>query len=78
MKKKDHKMKHYAMMNAYASRTSDGFANTWYPVAFSSRKERNDAISSGINAARIMLPCERRVRIDAIAFADVHSRIIRD
>ncbi len=53
-------MKHYAMMNAYASESSDGFANTWYAVAFATRAERDQAISDGINAARLALPHERR------------------
>ena len=53
-------MKHYAMMNHYASETSDGFSNTWYAVAFATRAERDTAISEGINAARLALPSERR------------------
>jgi hypothetical protein len=54
------KMKHYAMMNHYASPSSDGFSNTWYAVAFGSRVERDTAISEGINAARLALPSERK------------------
>lgn len=53
-------MKHYAMMNAYACETSDGFANTWYAVAFATRAERDEAIREGINAARLAMPSERR------------------
>ena len=51
---------HYAMMNHYANETSDGFQNTWYPVAFSSMKERNEAIKQRINAARIPTASELR------------------
>ena len=51
---------YYAMMNHYATETSDGFQNTWYPVAFSSMKERNEAIKQRINAARIPTASELR------------------
>jgi hypothetical protein len=51
---------YYAMMNHYANETSDGFQNTWYPVAFSSMKERNEAIKQRINAARIPTASELR------------------
>ena len=51
---------YYAMMNHYATETSDGFNNTWYPVAFSSMKERNEAIKQRINAARIPTASELR------------------
>jgi hypothetical protein len=51
---------YYAMMNHYANETSDGFTNTWYPVAFSSMKERNEAIKQRINAARIPTASELR------------------
>jgi hypothetical protein len=53
-------MKYYAMMNPYASETSDGFANTWRAVAFGSRAERDQAISEGIQAARMPLESERK------------------
>ena len=51
---------YYAMMNHYASEVSDGFSNTWYPVAFTSIKERNQIIKQRVNAARIPTTKELR------------------
>ena len=73
---------YYAMMNHYANETSDGFQNTWYPVAFSSMKERNEAIKKRINAARLPEPSELRAAkkleyYEVTKFEDVTRRIVR-
>ena len=69
-------MRHYAMMNSYATETDDGFANTWYPVFFSSRRDRDTAIAEGIKAARLPLPCERaecRRDAESVNLADMDA-----
>jgi len=43
-------MRHYyAADNYYGSETSVGFANTWYVLAFRSKKERDDYVSASHN-----------------------------
>ena len=72
---------YYAMMNHYANETSDGFQNTWYPVAFSSMKERNEVIKQRINAARIPTATElreaKKLGYQVTKFEDVTRKVVR-
>lgn len=53
-------MRYYVAMNSYCTETSDGFANTWFFVAFGTRQERAQAIKEGILAARPLTRDEYR------------------
>ncbi len=71
------KKKNYAMMNHYATDTSDGFANTWYAVRFESKKQRCEAIKNGITAARPVRADERKECALAIDYSDITKKIGR-
>ena len=73
---------YYAMMNRYASESSDGFQNTWYPVAFNSLKDRNQAIKDRVNAAKVPTASEVRAAkkleyYEITKFEDLTKKVAR-